>query len=75
VGCVGGGGGGRVGSARATRTQEPSLGLASLAKLEHLVACLLQTFKGCCVMVIANARNPAVVGPEVRREKMRKSGS
>ena len=75
AGGAGGTGGGRVGSARATPAPEPSLGLASHVKLERLVACLLQTFEGCCVLVIANAGNPAVVGPEVRSEKMRKSGS
>ncbi len=74
-GGAGGEEGGRVGSSRATPAPEPSLGLASHVKLERLVACLLQTFKGCCLLVIANAGNPAVVGPEVRSEKMRKSGS
>ncbi len=67
-GCTGCGGGGSGGSARATPAPEPSLGLASQVKLDLLVASLLQTFEGCCVLVIANAGNPAVVGPEVRSD-------
>ncbi len=78
-GGAGGGGGGRVGSSRATPAPETSLGLESHIKLERLVAYHLQTFEGCSVLVIANAGNPAVdpavVGAEVRSEKMRKSGS
>jgi hypothetical protein len=44
------------------------LGLLSQVKLEHIVACLLQTFEGCGVLVIANSGNPAVVCPEVRSD-------
>ncbi len=68
-------GGGCAGSARATPAPEPSLGFASHVKLERLIACLLQTFEGYCVLAIAKAGNPAVVGPEVRGEKVRKSAS
>ncbi len=46
--------------------QEPSLGLAGHVVLEVLVVGLLQTVKGCSVLVIADACNPDVVGPEVR---------
>ena len=44
------------------------MGLPSQVALELLVAGLLQTFEGCGVLVIANAGNPAVVGPEVRSD-------
>ncbi len=60
-GGAGGGGSGSGGSARATPAPEPSLGLASQVKLERLIAGIFQTFEGCCVLVIANAGNPAVV--------------
>ncbi len=46
------------------------MGLASHVVLEVLVlrfvVGLLQTFEGCCVLVIADAGNPDVAGPEVR---------
>jgi hypothetical protein len=64
-GCAGGGGGGSIGSASASPAPEPSLGLAGHVVLKVLVG-LLQTFEGCCVLVIADAGKPDVVGPEVR---------
>ena len=50
----------------ARKAERTGVGLASHIKLERLVAYHLQTFEGCCVLLIANAGNPAVVGPEVR---------
>ncbi len=65
-GCAGGRRGGSIGSAAASPAPKQSLDLASHVELELFVACLLQTFEGCGVLLIADAGNPNVGGPVVR---------